>query len=74
MKPIIGINCDYEEEGKQPYSFTNRDYSEAVIAAGGIPFLLPVIKDKNDVKFLLKKIRYMHDISIRLCSILIRSG
>jgi len=56
MKPIIGINCDYEEEGKQPFSFTYRDYSEAVIAAGGIPFLLPVIKDKNDVKFLLKKI------------------
>ena len=21
MKPIIGINCDYEEEDKQPYSF-----------------------------------------------------
>jgi len=56
MKPIIGINCDYEEKGKQLHSFTNRDYSEVVIAAGGIPFLLPIIKDKNDVKFLLKKI------------------
>ena len=51
MKPIIGINCDYEGEGKEPHSFTNRDYSEAVIAAGGIPFLLPIIKDKNDVEF-----------------------
>ena len=49
MKPIIGINCDYKEEGKQPYSFTNREYSKAIIAAGGIPFLLPIIKDKNDV-------------------------
>ena len=56
MKPIIGINCDYEEEGKQPYSFTYRDYSEAVVAAGGIPLLLPVIKDKNDVELLLEKI------------------
>jgi len=56
MKPIIGINCDYEEEGKQPYSFTYRNYSEAVIAAGGIPFLLPIIKDKNDVELLLNKI------------------
>ncbi|HHT9136014.1 MAG TPA: gamma-glutamyl-gamma-aminobutyrate hydrolase family protein [Candidatus Wunengus sp. YC60] len=56
MKPIIGINCDYEEEGKQPYSFTYRDYSEAVVAAGGIPFLLPIIKDKSDVELLLKKI------------------
>ena len=56
MKPIIGINCDYEEERKQPYSFTYRDYCEAIIAAGGIPFLLPIINDKNDVEFSLKKI------------------
>ena len=56
MKPIIGINCDYEEEGKQPYSFTYRDYSEAVIAGGGIAFLLPIIKNKNNVELLLKKI------------------
>lgn len=56
MKPIIGINCDYEEEGKQPYSFIHRDYSEAIIAAGGIPCLLPFIKDKNDLELLLKKI------------------
>lgn len=56
MKPVIGINCDYEEEGKLPYSFTYRDYSEAIVAAGGIPLLLPIIKDKNDVELLLKKI------------------
>lgn len=56
MKPIIGINCDYEEAGKQPYSFTYRNYSEAVIAACGIPLLLPVIKDKNDVERFLKRI------------------
>ncbi|HHT9158492.1 MAG TPA: gamma-glutamyl-gamma-aminobutyrate hydrolase family protein [Candidatus Brocadiaceae bacterium] len=56
MKPIIGINCDYEEEDKQPYSFLYRDYSEAIIAAGGIPLLLPIIKDKTDVKLLLDKI------------------
>ena len=56
MKPIIGINCDYEEEYKQPYSFTYRNYCEAIIASGGIPLLLPIIKDNNDVKRLLKNI------------------
>lgn len=56
MKPIIGINCDYEEEGKRPYSFTYRDYSGAVIGAHGIPLLLPLMKDNNDVKRLLEKI------------------
>ncbi|NUO08706.1 MAG: gamma-glutamyl-gamma-aminobutyrate hydrolase family protein [Candidatus Brocadia sp.] len=56
MKPIIGINCDYEDEGKQPCSFTYRNYIDAVIAAHGIPLLLPLIKDNNDIKRLLKKI------------------
>ncbi len=56
MKPIIGINCDYEEKGKLPYSFTYRDYSEAIIAAGAIPLLLPIVKDKNDVERLADRI------------------
>ncbi len=56
MKPIIGVNCDYEEKGKQPYSFTYRAYSEAVLTAGGIPLLLPVVKDKNDVELLVSRI------------------
>ncbi len=55
MKPIIGINCDYEEEGKRPYSFTYRDYSDAIIAAQGIPLLLPIVKEKNTVRLLLEK-------------------
>ncbi len=56
MKPIIGINCDYEEGGKRPYSFTYEDYSESVIAAHGIPLLLPLTKENNDINDLLKKI------------------
>jgi putative glutamine amidotransferase len=56
VKPIIGINCDFEEGSRLPYSFVNRDYPEAVIAAGGIPLLLPIIRDRNDVKCLLEKI------------------
>ncbi len=56
MKPIIGINCDYEEEGKQPYSFTYRNYIDAILAAHGIPLLLPILKDKNDVKLTVERI------------------
>ncbi len=56
MKPIIGINCDYEEEGRRPHSFTYRDYIQAVIASGGIPILLPIIKDTSDLKLLLQKL------------------
>jgi putative glutamine amidotransferase len=56
MKPIIGINCDYEEERKRPYSFLHRDYSDAIITAGGIPILLPLIKEKKDAVFFLKEV------------------
>lgn len=56
MKPVIGINCDYKEEGRYPYSFTYRNYIEAIIAGGGIPLLLPIIKDKNDVEQFLQRI------------------
>jgi putative glutamine amidotransferase len=56
MKPIIGINCDYEEKGKRPYSFLYRDYSEAVITAGGIPVLLPIIREKEDAELCVQKI------------------
>lgn len=56
MKPVIGINCDYEEETKQPYSFTYRNYIDAVLAAQGIPLLLPMMKDKNDVELGLQRI------------------
>ncbi|KKO18830.1 MAG: gamma-glutamyl-gamma-aminobutyrate hydrolase [Candidatus Brocadia sp.] len=56
MKPIIGINCDYKEEGKQPCSFIYRNYVDSIIAAGGIPLVLPIIKDENDVRNSLKRI------------------
>jgi len=53
MKPIIGVNCDYEDD-KQPHSFVYRDYIDAVLMAGGIPLLLPIILNKDDVECLLK--------------------
>lgn len=54
MKPIIGINCDYEGDTKS-HSFVYRDYVDAIIMAGGIPFLLPLIKNRDDVKCLLER-------------------
>lgn len=56
MKPIIGINCDYEWEGKRVYSFLNREYVDSIITAGGIPLLLPIIKAETDVDALLQHI------------------
>lgn len=51
MKPKIGINLDVREEATTRYS-VNRAYVQAVIKAGGIPVLLPPMKDSLLKKFL----------------------
>ncbi|MBA4543946.1 MULTISPECIES: gamma-glutamyl-gamma-aminobutyrate hydrolase family protein [Thermoactinomyces] len=42
MKPVIGITMSLEQSKKQ---FLSQEYSDVIIAAGGIPFLLPYTVD-----------------------------
>lgn len=55
-RPFIGItgSCLYEEKQKlflgYERMYTNADYVNAVIAAGGVPIILPIIEDKEAVK------------------------
>ena len=51
MKPIIGISPSYDIENKR--IFLNKQYIDAVIESGGIPFVLPLT---NDPKIVLKTI------------------
>jgi putative glutamine amidotransferase len=46
MKPIIGVNCDYSEDGK---CFLKKEYTDAIVLAGGTPFILPIVKDKEQL-------------------------
>ncbi|MGR3309368.1 MAG: gamma-glutamyl-gamma-aminobutyrate hydrolase family protein [Candidatus Brocadiales bacterium] len=43
MKPIIGINSDYQD-GKY---FSKKEYTEAIALAGGVPLILPIVEDKE---------------------------
>lgn len=46
MKPLIGISCrKHETERGDVWHFLQREYSEAVLKAGGIPVLLPLVAD-----------------------------
>ena len=55
MKPLIGINCEFRpEEGHQ--LFSPPAYTKAVSLAGGLPVLLPILKDEKDVKGLLSRL------------------
>ncbi|MBO7289073.1 MAG: gamma-glutamyl-gamma-aminobutyrate hydrolase family protein [Clostridia bacterium] len=56
MKPIIGITCPWSEEtwgetiGNGGFDYAGRAYSDAIYAAGGIPFLIPVVVNHEDIE------------------------
>ena len=58
MKPIIGINlCLRSGTGRLDQGFfLKRIYIEAVIKAGGLPFLLPVIEETDLIKLMMEKV------------------
>ncbi len=43
MQPLIGISCRLEERKEGDWFYLQREYSEAVLAAGGIPVMLPLL-------------------------------
>ena len=56
MKPIIGITANYNFDGssefaegigakEQEWQFLADDYIASVVRAGGIPFILPVVRE-----------------------------
>lgn len=61
MKPIIGItgNMLIEENGIFPgieRAYVNNDYVEAVVLAGGIPVILPILKGEGILEKLLETV------------------
>lgn len=49
MRPVIGINCNYEaKEGVRPRYVLDRDYCTAVELEGGVPMLLPILFKEED--------------------------
>ncbi len=63
MKPIIGISGNWApfEKGRnaipdKTFSYLLDDYSEAVVRAGGIPWVIPVLEDVSFVDNFLERI------------------
>lgn len=54
MKPIVGISCSYDYNG-HGYNLA-ADYVQAIEAAGGLPVILPYLKNSFAIKELLKRI------------------
>lgn len=57
-KPMIGINSDYRRaNGSQPaFSAITAGYYDCIQAAGGIPVVVPPIKDEMDLAALLDRL------------------
>jgi putative glutamine amidotransferase len=55
-KPLIGINADYRAAKKDSpaYSFLTSGYYDRIIAAGGIPLVVPLLEAESDLARVLE--------------------
>ena len=49
MKPVIGITTNFREEGYKVIGAVY-NYVEAIVKAGGVPFLIPIINSPDDLE------------------------
>jgi putative glutamine amidotransferase len=54
-KPMIGINADYRSSKKDSpaFSYVAAGYFDAIVAAGGIPVVIPPLEEQDDVERIL---------------------
>src|SRR5688572_20314943 len=47
-KPLIGLNADYRSGKKDSpaFTFVSAGYHDSIVAAGGIPVILPPVEDE----------------------------
>lgn len=54
MRPVIGIPCqaDFRSGNQRPIYGNNRTYVHAVEHAGGLPILIPMLHNLNELEIL----------------------
>jgi putative glutamine amidotransferase len=54
-RPLIGLNVDYVPASKnqRPHLRLNQGYAEAVLSAGGLPLLMPLLDKEADIRAFL---------------------
>ncbi|MCG8652099.1 MAG: gamma-glutamyl-gamma-aminobutyrate hydrolase family protein, partial [Pirellulales bacterium] len=58
-KPLIGLNADYRAAARNmpAYSYLAAGYFQSVIAAGGIPVVLPPLASDEDLEAVLDQLQ-----------------
>ena len=57
-KPMIGLNADFRDavQGKPAFSFLSAGYYDSIIAAGGIPVIVPPMADEDSIGQILDRL------------------
>lgn len=50
MKPLIGITTSCEKKPRKPYTCVSKNYVDSILAAGGLPVLIPITEDEDILK------------------------
>ena len=56
MKPLIGLNPSYYEHKEMDRSILGKSYTDSIQKAGGLPVLIPPIRDRDDLSQLIQKL------------------
>jgi len=58
MKPYIGISCGTfrDRDWCPPAQFLRKNYTDAIVAAGGVPFIIPVVDDLDVLRALYERV------------------
>jgi putative glutamine amidotransferase len=58
-KPLIGLNADYRSAKKDSsaFSYVAAGYYDSILAAGGIPVIVPPFEDENDLSAILDQLQ-----------------
>lgn len=52
-KPVIGISCNHKDTG---IDYLSKNYSQAILRAGGIPVIIPTISSEEEAAGMIEKL------------------
>jgi putative glutamine amidotransferase len=58
MKPYIGITCGIyrDRDWCPPANLLRKTYTDAIVAAGGVPFIIPVVEDEEVLRAIYERV------------------
>ena len=58
-RPMIGLNAEYRPARKDSsaYSYLSAGYYDSILAAGGIPVIIPPLENEADVNCVLDRLQ-----------------